>query len=66
MQAQKFYTLYSSWHMIFLVYFPIGEKSTAELIKLFEVKLDFPLQKAVWRQVFEQRDMVQKKGLSEP
>lgn len=51
--------------MIFLFYFPIGEKSSAELIKLFEIKLDFPLQKAVWRQVFQQRDTVQK-SLSEP
>lgn len=49
--------------MIFLFYFPIGEKkkSSAELIKLFEIKLDFPLQKSVWRQVFQQQDTVQKK-----
>lgn len=43
------------------------KKSSAELIKLFEIKLDFPLQKSVWRQVFQQRDTVQKKkSLSEP
>lgn len=37
------------------------KKSSAELIKLFEIKLDFPLQKSVWRQVFQQQDTVQKK-----
>lgn len=32
---------------LFIFFFPIAEKSSAELIKLFEIKLDFPLQKAV-------------------
>lgn len=46
---------------LFILFSNRRKKKSAELKKLFEIKLDFPLQKSVWRQVFQQRDTVQKK-----